>query len=130
MKRLKYISLASFCVYMTAVILLCLIRTDSLPELPTYILGIPLDKVMHFLMFLPFPFLGYMAFYPAEKSVWRETAILLILCLLGAGFAFSTEKLQALTAYRSFEPADLLADFTGIISGAVPVIIQIYRRRR
>ena len=130
MKKLKHISLAIFCIYLLAVVLLCVIRTDSLPELPKTFLGIPLDKIMHFTMFLPFPILGHMAFTPADTEKWRKLAVPVILCVIGFGFALATERLQAMTSYRSCESADLLADMIGIVSGAVAVtVITIIRNR-
>ena len=130
MKKTKHLSLIFFCIYITAVVLMCVIRTDSLPELPKTFLGIPLDKIMHFVMFLPFPILGYMAFVPAEKGIWRNLAVTAILCTLGFGFAFGTERLQAMTAYRSCESADLIADTIGIAVGAVTAAIAIFIKSR
>ena len=128
--KLKHMALILFCIYIVAVILLCIIRTDNIPELPKFLFGIPLDKVTHFIMFLPFPILGYTAFYPAVPSIWREFAILGLLCILGLGFAVSTEQLQALTDYRSCELTDLVADFTGIFTGVSTIIIEILRKHR
>ena len=129
-KNAKKISLGLFCTYVAAVMLLCVIKTDSLPELPKFYLGIPLDKIMHFAMFLPFPILGYMAFYPTEKGCMREFAVLGIMFLLGVGFAFATERLQAMTDYRSYEINDMLADLIGIATGAIIGIIIILKRRK
>lgn len=130
MKKGKYISIALFCIYIAAVILLCVIQTDSLPELPKLFLGIPLDKVAHFMMFLPFPILGYMTFHHSGRSKWRDLVILGIICILGAGFALSTERLQAMTSYRSYEVADMIADFTGILTGVTAVIIYILIKKK
>ena len=130
MKKLKHISLAIFCCYILAVVLLCLIRTESLPELQKTFLGIPLDKVAHFMMFIPFPLLGYMSFHSERKEIWRTMAVLGILCILGVGFAFATERLQAMTTYRSCEPADMVADMTGIVSGAVVAAVTVFIRHR
>lgn len=131
MKRLRHISLALFCIYVIAVILLCVIKAESLPELPKSFLGIPLDKMVHFLMFMPFPVLGYMSFKPYNKgSSWKDFAVLAVLCILGAGFALSTEKIQSLTSYRSYEQADVLADFIGLSTGALMVLILIFRKQR
>lgn len=130
MKRLKSISVILFCAYIAAVLLLCLIRTESLPKLPKFFLGIPLDKITHFLMFLPFTILGYMVFYTTERSIMREFAVIGILCVIGAGFALSTERLQAMTAYRSCEAADLIADLIGIAAGAFAVTFEIFRKHR
>ena len=108
-RKFRKISTVLFCSYIVAVVLLCVIRTDSLPELPKSFLGIPLDKITHFVMFLPFPVLGYTTFYPTEQGNWRKFAVLGIMCVLGFAFAYSTERLQAFTSYRACETADLIA---------------------
>lgn len=124
-RKFRKISTVLFCSYIVAVVLLCVIRTDSLPELPKSFLGIPLDKITHFVMFLPFPVLGYTTFYPTEQSKWRKFAVLGIMCVLGFAFAYSTERLQAFTSYRACETADLIADAIGICTGALAVAIHI-----
>ena len=130
MKKLKHIFLGLFCIYLAAVVLLCVISTQNIPELPKSVLGIPMDKMTHFVMFLPFPILGYMAFRPDCKGIWRNFAVLGILCMIGLGFAFSTERLQSMTAYRSYELADMAADSAGIIAGSLMVTVQILRQYR
>ena len=130
MKRLRHISRALFCIYVIAVVLLCVVKTESMPELPKSFFGIPFDKMVHFLMFLPFPVLGYLAFFAPEDASWKKLTVLMVLCITGAGFAMSTEKLQALTAYRSCESADMLADFMGLATGAVIAVIHIFRKHR
>ena len=59
-----------------------------------------------------------------------DMAILGILFILGAGFAISTERLQAVTSYRSYEVADMIADFAGIVTGVTTVIIYILTRNK
>ena len=124
-RKFRKISTVLFCSYIVAVVLLCVIRTDSLPELPKSFLGIPLDKITHFVMFLPFPVLGYTTFSPTEQGNWRKFAVLGIMCVLGFAFAYSTERLQAFTSYRACETADLIADAIGICTGAFAVAIHI-----
>lgn len=124
-KKLRHISGAVFCIYVAAVILLCIMKTDGLPEVPEFFLGIPLDKILHFLMFLPFPILGYMTFQVKENRIWRKLTVLAVICLLGCCFAYSTERLQALTAYRSCDMSDMAADCLGMAAGILSVIIHI-----
>ena len=128
-KNIKRISLILFCIYIIAVILLCVIHTDSLPELPKSFFGLPIDKVTHSLMFLPFVILGYTAFTPTEKGLWRKMAVLAILFLLGCIFAFSTEKLQALTSHRSYETLDIAADVIGLLCGSLLTSAHIIKTR-
>lgn len=119
-----------FCIYIVAVILLCVIRTEGLPDLPRNFMGIPLDKVAHFIMFLPFPVLGYLAFTPYASGIWRKIAVLGIICLIGCCFAYSTEKLQSFTAYRKYELVDMSADMIGIATGALAILINIAIRHK
>ena len=129
-KNLKRIALLLFCMYVIAVILLCVIQTDNIPELPKRFLGIPMDKVAHFIMFCPFVILGYSAFYPTRQELWRRFAVLCILTVLGCVFAFSTERLQAMTSYRSCEIKDMVADVTGIMTGAIAAFINLLIRHK
>lgn len=128
--RFQKISTVLFCIYMIAVVLLCIVKTDSLPELPRSIFGIPLDKLTHFTMFLPFPVLGYCAFHPTAEGCWRKAAVLAILLILGCVFAFATERLQAMTSYRSCELLDLAADGLGLIAGSMATLIYIATTRK
>jgi VanZ family protein len=126
-KKIKKISLALFCVYVIAVILLCVIKTEDLPELPKLFLGIPLDKIAHFIMFFPFIILGYVSFMPTEKGLWRRLAVLGTLLTLGCIFAFATEKVQAMTAYRSYEILDMAADSIGLLGGTAITLVYIIK---
>ena len=129
-KQIKRISLFLFCLYVIAVILLCVIHTEQMPELPKFFLGIPFDKIAHFIMFCPFVVLGYTAFMPTEKVIWQKLAVLGIFLMLGFVFAFSTEKLQAMTAYRSYEIMDLAADSVGLFSGTLITLLYIIKTRK
>lgn len=118
-KKIKRISIALFCIYVIAVILLCVIKTDDIPELPKMFLGIPFDKIAHFIMFLPFVILGYAAVMPKEKGVMRKLVVLGTMLILGFAFAVSTERLQAITDYRSYEILDMAADCLGLVIGSL-----------
>ena len=104
-KKIKRISIALFCIYVIAVILLCVIKTDDIPELPKMFLGIPFDKIAHFIMFLPFVILGYASFMPKEKGVMRKLVVLGTMLILGFAFAVSTERLQQLRFLCAFQRA-------------------------
>lgn len=129
-KNFKRIALVIFCAYIIAVILLCVIQTDNIPELPKSFLGIPMDKVAHFVMFSPFVLLGYSSFYPTRNEFWRKLAVLAILICLGCVFAYSTERLQAMTSYRSYDIKDLGADGIGILSGAIITLTYLLTKHK
>ena len=107
-----------------------MIQTEELPELPKYFLGIPFDKIAHFIMFLPFVILGYTAFMPIEKGILRKIAVLGIFLVTGCVFAFSTEKLQAMTAYRSYEITDMAADASGLLFGFLITLVYIVKTNK
>ena len=124
MKR-KAIFITAFVIYLAAVIYLCLMKPDNLPQTELYLFGLPLDKVAHFLMFLPFPALAYMMLWEKGRKTWAELLILLSCLAVGVGIAFLTEHLQAMTQYRSSDIKDIYADMTGLGIGCIVVLINI-----
>lgn len=90
-------------------------------DLKTF-LGLPIDKVLHFIMFLPYPVLSGMVFINREQKLPAIISIMLILAITGIGVAYGTEMIQSQTGYRSYEIADFYADMTGIAAGIVLTI--------
>ena len=119
-EKLRILYITAFCIYLAAVGVLCFIRPSSLPEMEIKtFLGLPIDKVLHFLMFLPYPVLSGLVFINREQKIPGITAIMLILAITGIGVAYGTEMIQAQTEYRSYEIADFYADMTGIAAGII-----------
>lgn len=129
MNRKQLISVIVFCLYIAAVAYLCFARPDDMPQLPQLWLGLPADKVGHFLMFMPFPLLGYLTFEVKGMSVGRKLFLIAILIVFGAGMALGTEYIQARLEYRSSENSDLLADGIGLITGGIFTFIYILIRK-
>lgn len=119
-----------FCVYIAAVIFLCFMKGDGLPEVQFTLFGIPTDKLAHFCMFAPYPVLAFLTFRPEVMSKGRCVLLLLVLAVSGAGLAYGTEQLQGLTDYRSYEIADFYADLTGLGCGFIATMILILVQRR
>ena len=128
--NIKTIMTALLCVYLATLILLCMMKTDSMPEVKFTLLGLPLDKVLHFCMFLPYPMLAFQVFVQKGSTCLHEILLLGIILIFGAGLAYGTERLQGLTDYRSYEMADLFADMIGLIAGAAAVLLQISLKKR
>lgn len=126
----KTIITVLFCVYIAAIALLCFMKTDSVPDVPFALFGIPMDKLIHFCMFAPYPLLAFQTFHSKDVTLWRELILLAVLAVLGLGLAYGTEQIQGLTDYRSYEIADFYADSTGIAAGTLIVLIQIASRKR
>lgn len=129
MNRKQLISVIVFCLYIAAVAYLCFARPDDMPQLPQLWLGLPADKVGHFLMFMPFPLLGYLTFEVKGMSVGRKLFLIAILIVFGAGMALGTEYVQARLEYRSSENSDLLADGIGLITGGIFTFTYILIRK-
>lgn len=112
-----------FVLYLAAIAFLCLIHPQRLPEVSRFVLGIPTDKVAHFLMFLPFPVLAYLSFDKDTPKFWHSLVFILVVLAAGFGVAALTEYLQSLTPYRTADRADLMADTMALAVSSVTVFI-------
>lgn len=127
--KMRYISAFLLCVYIVTVAALCFMKPSSLPQVELDFFGIPMDKVVHFIMFLPFSILAYMTFWPADAGKIRKMAVLLVIVIFGAGMAVATERIQALTGYRTGDIMDFAADMTGILTGAALTALFILLKK-
>ena len=127
--KMRHISAFLLCAYIVAVAVLCFMKPSSLPQVELDFFGIPMDKVVHFIMFLPFSILAYMTFWPADAGRIRKLAVLLVILIFGAGMAVATEKIQAMTGYRSGDIMDFAADMTGILTGAALTALFILLKK-
>ena len=121
------LKIALFLVYLALVAWICFGSFKPGPHVPRSVLGIPTDKIVHFLMFLPFPILGALAF--DFRSWWRA---LCISTLLANACAFCFEHLQGvITKHRITDSADLNANFLGITLGLlISIAVGLAARRR
>ena len=116
-------------IYLAGVCLLCLIHSESLPQISFTLWGIPQDKIVHFLMFLPFPFLAEFSFGTGNSSR-RVLLRVALLFLVGAVLAGLTEYLQKISGYRSMELLDFVADCLGLALSCIIVLtIKLSCRR-
>ncbi|MBP5539069.1 MAG: VanZ family protein [Bacteroidales bacterium] len=117
-------------VYVIAVLCLCLGTFQGPSGMWKTFLGIQMDKVFHFLLYLPYPALAFWAFYP-KKNAGR---FLLIVLLIGIAYSGAVEIMQALfTDNRSAEWGDLLANTLGMAAGAMavsPALLFLRRRAK
>ncbi len=118
--RLKKTYIIVFCIYLAAVGVLCFMNPSDIPEigLQTF-LGIPIDKILHFLMFLPYPILAGLSFMNSRIGLIRNLIILTAIIITGIGVSYGTEVIQSHTEYRSYEINDFYADLTGIATGSL-----------
>ena len=125
-KGMKKIYIITFCIYLAAVAVLCFMNPSDIPEIDMQtFLGIPIDKVLHFLMFLPYPILAGLSFMNGRMGLVRNMVILTAIIITGIGVSYGTEVIQAHTGYRSYEIADFYADLTGLATGSIIVAAYI-----
>ena len=124
---LAWIALA---VYFALVAWVCFGHFTQLPDMSQPIWGIPQDKLIHFVMFLPFPFLVMFTRRrrPAthRKALWLTVVSLVI----GLAIAGATEWGQGLTLHRDRNPYDFLADAIALVFGSLIVLIISFHQVR
>ena len=118
--------------YLLAIVILCFANFSSAPKIQEDILGIPMDKIVHFLMFFPFPILAYFAFDRHTQTLRSTLAYTGLTFLTGCIFAAATEFGQArLTTWRSGDPIDLVADISALaLASIVIIIVDVHKQRR
>ena len=124
MKNGRLIARVVFLLYLAAVLYLCFGNFSDMSSVAKRFLGIESDKVVHFLMFLPFPVLFYMAFGWRTRNPWHS---ILLAIIIAAG----TELVQDLIPYRASDIVDFMADFLALcISAVVTLIIDLNKTAR
>ena len=91
-----------------------------------FIFGIPTDKIAHFLMFLPFPILAYLAYDHLTNKLSHAFLFALGTLIFGLLLAYGTEYIQGKLPYRSMDIRDFKADALAIaLSTAAVFIVDI-----
>ena len=107
-------------VYLAAVAYICFASQGSLPQIEDWPFKIPADKVIHFVMFLPWPILACMSVLPVGAGNTRKTVIVMMfMTMAGVALAGATEWIQGLLPYRSRDVWDFIADCLGLLTGAL-----------
>ena len=118
-----------FVLFLATVAYLCFGHFDSLPRVNPTFLGFPIDKVVHFTMFFPFPLLLFAAFDRITTKPWHSLLCAVLIFLLGCLIAMGTELGQGLTGYRSADSKDFLADTLALgISSILVLIIDLSKQ--
>lgn len=115
--------------YISAVAFLCFHRFSSMPSVPTTLLGIPMDKIAHFCMFLPFPVIAAMCFDKVPAKQWQIIAANIAVLAAGCVFAALTEIIQSRLSYRTGDKIDFLADALAMTIGSVATVVILTRKR-
>lgn len=116
-----------FIIYFAVLAYLYFATFESDSELPPAILGIPLDKCVHFLMFLPFPVLGTIAF---QKDSWWRTLCWSTVAANIIAFVFESQQ-HYINPYRYTQAEDLNANLLGITVGLVIMaLIGVFTKKK
>jgi VanZ family protein len=116
-RRTNIIAGITFCLYLTTVALLCFLHGDNVPSITGKWFGLPADKVAHLLMFFPFIPLSFFTFSKRNAPLVRSLILLVVLMTIGGATAYTTELIQDMLSYRTYDIKDLLADCIGLAAG-------------
>ena len=123
-RKRNILALVLFAVYLGAVAYCCFGHFNDLPEIgQDSLFGIPMDKVVHFLMFFPFPILCFIVFSNHVYKTWHTILAVCVVFLAGCLIAAGTEIGQSFTDYRSCDIMDFVADATSLAISSVIVLI-------
>ncbi|MEG0517428.1 MAG: hypothetical protein RR555_00985 [Bacteroidales bacterium] len=110
-----------FVLYIATVFFFCLYNfSDTNLDLAEYFLGIRMDRLFHFLMFFPYPFVCWLFFnYNKHIKIYKEYtfAAIILSGIVLAAFAEASQEL--FTSYRDSDPYDLGANLSGIMVGCL-----------
>ena len=123
-RRITYTAVSAlFAAYIVAVLCLTLLNlSDKTPDLPKYFLGIPMDKIAHFLMYFAYPVTGWLLLNYNKNIKIGQKHLFACLIISGLAFAAFTETAQGLfTTYRESDPLDFVANIIGIFSGSITI---------
>ena len=119
-----------FAVYLAAVAFLCFGQFSSSEDVPMDLWGIPTDKVVHFLMFFPFPLLACLAFGGYQGQVGKAVLKTTVAFFAGCAFAAGTEWVQTRLPYRSGDPVDFQADALALLFSSIIVLLLVLVKHR
>ena len=129
MKRTTFFKILTF-IYVVVVGYLCFTNFESLPTAPGKFLGLPADKVVHFVMFFPFPLLVYLSFPMEKKKFWSIFGLLILIFAIGCVMAGITEYVQGKLPYRTMDIMDLRADMHGMmLATLICFLIWIFSKK-
>lgn len=118
-------SRCALAVYFGLVIWVCFGHFDSLPDMSRPIWGIPQDKIIHFIMFFPFPIITAFALNIGPRTYGKAFLETLLILLCGFAVAAATEVIQGMTTYRDQNLWDWVADATALTVSSLMVLIAL-----
>lgn len=122
--KTKLIWAAITVLYFAVMGFLCFYNFPESDEAPAKILGIPMDKIVHFLMFLPFPVVTIKTLHRSNGKAGRFFLFAFLMYSAGLIAAAGIEVLQSMTGYRTGDVMDFVADSAGLSLSTLFVVIK------
>jgi len=115
--------------YIAAVSYLCFGRIDQEIAPMISLFGFPPDKVVHFCMFAPFPWIAYLSLGRTCKNFFTALILILAIFIVGCMLAAGTEIVQSYLPYRTCDPKDFKADILSLVINSLLVFVLDLGRR-
>ncbi|MGN1215215.1 MAG: VanZ family protein [Candidatus Cryptobacteroides sp.] len=123
MAKSNRLALVLFLLYLAGVAYCCFGSFSGMPQVTPSLMGIPTDKIVHFCMFFPFPFLCYLTFDTHTSKPSHAVLLSIISFITGCIVAGGTEIGQSFLQYRSCDIKDFAAD---VLSLALSSCLTLY----
>ncbi|MGM9753960.1 MAG: VanZ family protein [Candidatus Cryptobacteroides sp.] len=121
----KWIWRAALLLYFCLLAYLCFAPPQAFPSVNKWNFFIPADKLVHFLMFLPFPVLCYLAIGRNIHKSWKSVGGIVLLFIAGCVLATATELIQGITPERQPDRYDFLADAIGMFVSCLVLFVSL-----
>ena len=115
----RHIASTVLCLYLAALAFLCFAEPYDYPATDFTLWGLPVDKIVHCLMFAPYPVLAFITVDRQSARLFRRLFVLILVLASGCALAIGTELMQGMTEYRSFELYDIAADIAGMLASTM-----------
>lgn len=113
-------------VYIGLVVWVCFGHFDNLPDMTRPFWGIARDKIIHFIMFFPFPIISAFALNIGPRTGGKALLETLLILLCGLAIAAATEIIQGMTTYRDQNIWDWIADATALAVSSLLVLTALF----
>lgn len=130
MEKRRLIARILLILYIITLCTLCFIRIEPGIDFESTWFGLPKDKIVHFLMFLPYPVITYFAFCKEKRTHISFMLFMVTVIVTGIAIGAATEIIQSMTSYRSADINDLRADSLGVFAGSLIILLYAVISRR
>lgn len=117
--------------YLLAVCFICFETTGGLPTTETSIFGLPMDKLIHFMMFAPFPILAYLSFDHKPNKPGESVLFIFLTILAGCAIGAATEIIQRILPTRAMDINDFYADAVAVVLVSLFVLtVDLFKHQK